>query len=977
MCVARQIKKTMDYRSVGSKVALLITLFILAIAPALSGQVTSEPQFPTLGGPVKIIFNASQGNRGLENFTGDVYAHTGVLTNLSTGPSNWKYVKTNWGVNTPETKLTRVSPNIYELEIADIRAYYGVPANEEILKLAFVFRSGTTPYREGKTATGGDLFVDIYEAGVFARFDAPSTSPYFPAFVDPGSSVDITGSGAAEGSVLTSLKLFVNGSLVKEETTQATIEYTISSSAAGRTDLMLVALDNTAKTDTARTYFISRPATTVANAPAGTINGINYDPSGTSVTFSMFAPGKQFAYVIGDFTNWEVKEEYQMKKQVVNGEDHFWLTVDGLTPGTEYRMQYLVDGTIRIADLFSEKILDPDFDRFINSSVYPNLLPYPVDLTQGVVTVIHPGRTPYEWQSTDYVRPPQDQLVIYELLLRDFVEESTFDVLRDTLDYLDRLGINAIELMPVSNFDGNLSWGYNPNFHGALDKSYGTRESFKRFVDEAHSRGIAVILDVVYNHTQEKSPLVQLYGTNPASNRFLGNGHAWNVFRHINHNDAYVRYWLDRMNRYWIETYRVDGYRFDLTKGFANNLNSGDNLNGYNAQRIANLKRMADQLWAYDQTAYIILEHFAANNEELELAHYRRGEGDIKGMMLWNNVTHSYSEASMGWISSSNFQHSYYWGKSGWTIPNLVSYLESHDEQWMMLKNIKFGNSSGSYNIKELNTALGRQKMIGAFFFTIPGPRMMWQFGELGYGGGPNECLKPGDGNGDCLASDPGRTGAKPIRWEYYSDPNRKALYDTWSAIINLRMDHPVFHSTSTHVTMDVGGTVKQIRLSHSTMDVTIVGNFGVTQQNPNVTFSKTGTWYDFFGETTYQVNNTTQQITLAPGQFYIFTSENTTSTSVEELPEGDQPLAYELAQNWPNPFNPTTVIRFQLPESSEVRLEVYDLLGRRVATLSDGMMQAGAHTVNFDASGLSSGVYVYRLESTSGVLTRKMTLLK
>jgi hypothetical protein len=102
------------------------------------------------------------------------------------------------------------------------------------------------------------------------------------------------------------------------------------------------------------------------------------------------------------------------------------------------------------------------------------------------------------------------------------------------------------------------------------------------------------------------------------------------------------------------------------------------------------------------------------------------------------------------------------------------------------------------------------------------------------------------------------------------------------------------------------------------------------------------------------------------------------TQTGVDGLTElGATPEDFTLAQNYPNPFNPTTVISYQLPVNSEVRLEVYDMLGRNVATLVDGRVAAGRHTVNFDASNLSSGVYLYRLQAGSQIMTRKLTILK
>ncbi len=102
------------------------------------------------------------------------------------------------------------------------------------------------------------------------------------------------------------------------------------------------------------------------------------------------------------------------------------------------------------------------------------------------------------------------------------------------------------------------------------------------------------------------------------------------------------------------------------------------------------------------------------------------------------------------------------------------------------------------------------------------------------------------------------------------------------------------------------------------------------------------------------------------------------TATGVDGLTElGAVPEEFTLDQNYPNPFNPTTVIKYQLPVSSEVRLEVYDMLGRNVATLVNEQVAAGRHTVNFDASNLSSGVYLYRLQAGSQIMTKKLTILK
>jgi 1,4-alpha-glucan branching enzyme len=147
-----------------------------------------------------------------------------------------------------------------------------------------------------------------------------------------------------------------------------------------------------------------------------------------------------------------------------------------------------------------------------------------------MVSTFEMNPTAYNWSITDFDRPDKNTLAIYELLVRDFVSEHSFDAIRAKLDYLATLGINAIELMPINEFDGNLSWGYNPCYYFAVDKYYGTERALKQLVDECHKRGIAVILDVVFNHATGLNPMNKLYplAQNPWFN--VNPPHGDNVF---------------------------------------------------------------------------------------------------------------------------------------------------------------------------------------------------------------------------------------------------------------------------------------------------------------------------------------------------------------------------------------------------------------------------------------------------------------
>jgi hypothetical protein len=134
---------------------------------------------------------------------------------------------------------------------------------------------------------------------------------------------------------------------------------------------------------------------------------------------------------VGDFSNWEIDPQYQMKKSS-NGE-RYWIDITGLTPGAETRFQYLVDNDIRIADPNAEKVLDPNLDGAINPIFYPNLIPYPAGKTTEIVSVMQPGEPAYNWQVPNFQKPDVRDLVVYELLIRDFVNIHTFDKVRDSL----------------------------------------------------------------------------------------------------------------------------------------------------------------------------------------------------------------------------------------------------------------------------------------------------------------------------------------------------------------------------------------------------------------------------------------------------------------------------------------------------------------------------------------------------------------
>jgi glycosidase len=926
---------------------LLILFTLLFFFSDIAAQVTTEPVFPSDNQPVTIIFDATKGNAGLKDFTGDVYAHTGVITDKSTSGGDWKYVKAPWGTADPSVKLTRDASNLnlYRITFTP-RSYYNVPSSEKILKLAFVFRNADGT-KEAKAAGNADIFVTIYETGYFVKFTNPVDTVLF---ADPNTSQTFSG----EANSSSALSISINGNVVSQVTGTA-ISYSYTFPSSGDGVVTLTGNNGTVTSSKSIKYFIKNPSE-VAEPPAGVKKGINYISS-TSVTLVLEAPFKSFVYVIGDFNNWSPSSTYQMKKSA-DGKT-FWLTITGLTSAQEYAFQYIVDGNIRVADPYTDKILDPSNDPYINTSsntVYPNLKAYPSGKTQGIVSVLQTAQVPYTWTSATFTRPAKEKMVVYELLLRDFVGTHKFSTLSDTLTYLKKLGINAIELMPIMEYSGNESWGYNPIFYFAPDKYYGPKNDLKAFIDKAHSMGIAVILDMVLNQADYEFPYVKMYwgGAKPAANNPMFNQdatHPFSVFFDFNHESSYTKSFVDSVCRYWIQEYKMDGFRFDLSKGFTQK-NSGGNVTTwgqYDASRVAIWKRIYDKIRSYDNSAYVILEHFADNSEETELANY--------GMMFWGNMNYSYKESLKGYPNSNTSFGWISYKDRGWNQPNVLGYMESHDEERLMVEMKNNGINTSGYNIKDEATALNRLKLGAVFFFPIPGPKMIWQFGELGYDYSINYCISDGTVNNNC------RVGNKPIKWEYMSDINRGKVFDTYAALINLKTSQPAFSNPSDFV-MSTSSAVRQIRLYHSSMDVNIIGNFGTTTGTINGGFSKTGKWYDYFSGDSITITNAEGQIALQPGEYHIYTSAKLPKPSPVITSRED-----EMEK---------TVFVYPNPSNSKISIYMYGLKGGTVSLLNSlgqtiGTVTARDDQEELDLASLKPGYYLLQIRTGKSMIVKRI----
>lgn len=916
-------------------------LLLCFVASALSGLgqiVWTEPAFPTQNDQVSLYYNSNLGSGGLAGVI-PVYIHTGVITSASTGPADWQHVQTSWGVADPAAVMTPMGNGIHRFDFSGqtLADFYGLNTGEQITSLAMVFRNANGSL-EGKNADGSDIFVSLSDGSFSATFLTPENGT---ALLNPGESLNLQ----AIASESAELSLSVNGTTVATASGTA-IEHLFEAAESGSFVVQCAATNADGASATAEAVVHVMPdVPPTAPVPAGSEDGITY-LSDTSVRLQLYAPFKDFVFVVGDFTDWELDLDYLMTRSP--DATRYWIEIDGLTPGVEYRFQYhiLPDG-LRVADAYSEKVLDPWNDGWIPESTYPDLIPFPAQLTSNEpVSVLQTAQPAFNWTDEGFVRPAKERLLIYELLVRDFTEERSYQAILDTLDYLEDLGINAIQFMPVNEFNGNDSWGYNPTFFLALDKAYGTPEAFKALVNECHNRGIAVILDVVFNHADLPNPFLKMYWEDgaPAPNNPWFNvqaPHALNWFFDWNHESGATKEFTKRVLSHWVEAYHADGYRLDFTQGMSQTPNGNGS---YDQSRINILMEYGNHMWSEDDGVYMILEHWCDTNEETVLTN--------NGFMVWSNSTHDYQEAAMGYpadFSWANYQ------SHGFTQMGAVSYPESHDEERLMYKNLQFGAVNGDYDAGDLQTALSRMEAIQCFNVPLPGPKMIWQFAELGYDYSINTCSDGTTVNEAC------RTAAKPVRWDYRADPNRYNIHRVIAGLAHLKRNYATFSSTD--FTWDVGGFGKRLLLYHPEMDAVVAANFHTQGIDMVPGFSHTGTWYDYFSGEALEVTDIFAAQPFAPGEYHVYLDEPVECpVQLLDVHEEEPGEAIGLA-TWPQPARDVLSYRMNLPDAGPYALSVFDAQGRVLFSEERVAFRSGEMSGQLDCSSWAVGAHFLVIE--------------
>ena len=867
----------------------VVTALIFTIAGAWAQVTTSPAIVQEDTQDLTIYFHADQGNKGLANLPANqlLYAHTGVLLDTSKDSSDWKYAPT-WGDNSQKYQLTYVSPNLYSLYIGDIRTYYGLPANVTVKKLAFVFRNSDCS-KEGKTASGGDIFVDIADGGFQIALVTSLGDETVITSDNNTVHFELSSTQAAKMSININGKLDI-ASTESGKFIQA--DYTFLEPGNYNIYGNATLPDGTKKSQTLKlTYTQASPQ---VNYPGGVprMGAVANDDG--SVTFCLAAPDKSGVIIVGSWNDYEVSDDYIMNYQDYQGFRYFWITIPGLDPEKQYIYYYLVDGSKRVGDPYAKLILDPSNDKYISSSVFPNLPAYPVGKIPGsnVSLAVYQGNiNDYDWTDDDFVIPSKSDLVIYELLLRDFTGtegksngNGTLKQALEKLPYLKALGVNVIELLPINEFNGNNSWGYNPNFYFAPDKAYGTPDDYKDFINACHENGIAVVLDMVFNQSDWQHPWYQLYdvGANPFYNATAP--HAYSVLNDWNQGYGLVRQQWKDVVQYWINEYHVDGYRFDLVKGLGDNNsypNNGDSgTNAYNSSRVKNMVQIQQWVNQVKPGALFINENLAGAQEENEMASY--------GQLNWANVNYAGMQYAMGYNSGASLSRMLA-TKDSRTWGSTVAYLESHDEQRLAYQQDEYGIAGVKGN---LGVSMQRLGSAAAQMIMAPGSHMIWMFSELGN----NQSTKDNTGGNN--------TSPKKVLWDYYDVPDRKGLYDSYSELIHIRLANPSLFAENAGYSLSYDGWTLG-RYFHSSADgkelhllvnpqvdkaMTMKVSFNSTQQSDYKVASKS-----YGSNPTFDVAAGTVTI---PANCYVLITNDAVSSGVGDI-TAETVVSNPISEEW------------------------------------------------------------------------------
>ena len=577
------------------------------------------------------------------------------------------------------------------------------------------------------------------------------------------------------------------------------------------------------------------------SAPIGINDGLNID--GNNVIIALYAPGKEYVSITGswnsEFPNGEIMN--------LSGDTLWWYQKE-LDDGN-YTYQYNLEGVKYVADPWS---LDVEWVDPFSGNESGNF--------QDAKTFFAIGEEEYTWNDDAYIRPETKDLVIYELNVGDFLGQEgitgTYSEIINKIQsgYFNDLGINAIELMPINEFEGSYSWGYNTSYAMAPESSYGTPNDLKNLIDIAHQNNIAILLDVVYNHMWGSSPLFQLY--HPLDN-YEWDSHDFSLCPYFDNapsdwgyklehwhevNGRQYRGWkyVEDALKIWVEEYHVDGFRFDYVDG----IGWGDNNDGaaYYVDLLDNL----------DPSLILIAE--ADNASQINTTDFDSGWDYSYHHNLFDNILGIYVDVD----NVTNHINAYNQGYGFVTGP--INYIESHDENRLIYQSTEFQNHS-------LEEAYQRSMLGASILFTSHGVPMIYSGQEFAQNAPVRDAY--------------GFPISQPLQWSNLENENVQELNNHYKKLISLRNNYDILKEPPLELKYSSNSTNSIVYWrADENQKIVIAINLGIYPQVIDIEFPHNGEWNEYIGDTQIQIDtNWYGGFNLLPLTAYIF------------LPNEEEPL--------------------------------------------------------------------------------------
>lgn len=580
-----------------------------------------------------------------------------------------------------------------------------------------------------------------------------------------------------------------------------------------------------------------------------------------TVTFILRAPFKPFVSLVGDFNDWNSRANMM----TTEGEGIWWTTIEHPGP-TRYGFYVAVDeqSHVWVSDPYAQEI------HWTKEGPWSFLPAADVDI----------ARKEFDWQDEQWRTPALRDLVIYELGVRDFggawvgnrPRYGTFENVIRRLDYLSDLGVNALELMPIQQFPGDSSWGYNPVFYFAPAQTYGTPTDFMRLVDACHARGMAVILDVVFNHAWGDHPYYQIYppmygpkgewlpDLNPFFHHTPSSINMWGGVDWDHFTGETTAYFQDVI-RHWIQTYHVDGFRFDWVGGV--DYNSQDPM----TSRFEPYHGISAICWAARQTkpdVILLGEYWAldgTNSEKSAARLVRETEMDA----VWNGHFHHTLEDVLiqrwEWERRDVFRAVGGFREDGFNrADQIINYTCSHDEVRPVHEVLFYARqhiqkpASMNWTEVALNKAL-----VGLIaLFASPGVPMLWMGQEYG------EDL-------------PRTIDFLPLKWEKLEQPLYRQHREYVQRLIQARLSNHALRSDHIAFLEDDFPQTQVMRFRRwdtETGDYALIAlNFSNQSRRVSLPFPWDGNWHEVVSERTHQIRKQQRSFTLEPWSGRLYTS--------------------------------------------------------------------------------------------------------